>query len=72
LALPELGSVGEPRDGRFQVTALGGDALPDWLRVDLESRLLVASHVPPGGLPLRVLVIAGGKRSILELLETNI
>jgi hypothetical protein len=70
-ALPELGAPDEARDSGLRVTTLDGAALPDWMQVDLKLRWLVASKVPPGGLPLRVLVISGGKCSVLELLETN-
>jgi hypothetical protein len=69
--LPEQTLSRTQQDIPIQVTQQSGEALPDWLRFDSSTRTFVASRVPPGGLPLRVRVIAGNQSNMIELLETK-
>jgi hypothetical protein len=57
--------------GGIRVRTLADLPLPDWLHFDSQTGTFEASAVPPGGLPLRVRVLSGGRQQVLELLEVS-
>ncbi|MDP1526514.1 MAG: filamentous hemagglutinin N-terminal domain-containing protein [Rhodocyclaceae bacterium] len=46
-----------------------GEALPSWLKFDVETKTFLAFDVPPGGLPIRVVVSVDGRRATVEIAE---
>jgi hypothetical protein len=48
-----------------------GSALPDWLSLDAKTNRLMASKVPPGGLPLMMRVQAGTRVMDVDLIEAS-
>ena len=55
----------------IQVTTISGGELPLWLQFVPETNGFVASAVPAGGFPLRVVVIVEGKRTVIEVSERD-
>ncbi|TSA11338.1 MAG: hypothetical protein D4R74_13310 [Betaproteobacteria bacterium] len=67
-ALPRA-VVSSAASGPVKMTAEGGVPLPAWLKFDPKTRNFVAHNVPPGALPLKVVITAGGKESTVVVSE---
>ena len=70
-ALPKEALIGAASDVPVRVSTMDDQPLPSWLRFDEAKRLFVATTVPPQGLPLRVQIHAGGRRSVVNLVEVD-
>jgi hypothetical protein len=46
--------------------------LPDWLKFDADNLKFTAQSVPPNTLPLRVQVIVGNKKILVEITEMSV
>ena len=53
----------------IRVTTISGQALPAWLKYDLEGKTFTASAVPDGAFPMQVVVTVGGNRSTILISE---
>jgi len=53
------------------VTTVSGQTLPGWLKYSAETKSLVASAVPDGGLPITVVVHAGGTETTIVISENT-
>ena len=53
------------------VATASGQPLPGWLKYSPETKSLVASAVPDGGLPITVVVNAGGTQSTIVISENT-
>jgi hypothetical protein len=49
------------------VLMLNGEPLPDWLRYNASLKALVAKAIPVNALPMKLMVMAGGSRYVLEI-----
>ncbi len=58
----------EPAD--IVVAVPVGARLPAWLHYDAGTQSFVVTDVPAGGLPLRVLVAAGGQGALATIAES--
>jgi filamentous hemagglutinin family protein len=67
--LPEQMFAEVPSDVLVQVTLANGDPLPTWLHFVSETKSFVASTVPAGALPIRVIITVGGRSSIMVISE---
>ncbi len=56
----------------MQVTTADGKPLPAWLRYVPESRSFVASDVPEGAFPLRVVLSSAGQKIALVIAEGSV
>ncbi|MDC8770640.1 YDG domain-containing protein [Roseateles albus] len=57
--------------GTPSTSALGGEALPGWLRFDAATLSFVASAVPDGALPYQARVTIDGKSTIIVIAERS-
>jgi hypothetical protein len=54
-----------------KVSLPDGAGLPGWLKYDRESKVFTASNVPSDGLPIKVLITAGGQSWIVDITLVN-
>lgn len=54
-------------EGSVTALRIDGSPLPDWLLFDAERWTFSAAAVPPGGLPIEVLLSVGGLRLTVEI-----
>ena len=58
-----------PSGRAVEVSTVSGDKLPQWIRFSPETNSFKLSSVPSGGLPLQVVVNAGGQRVVIVISE---
>ncbi len=64
--------VGEGEsESDFLVELENGAPLPEWLKFDQQRRTLRVAHAPEHGLPMDVAIVAGGKRIVVRLAESE-
>ena len=51
------------------LTVQGGGALPSWVQYDASANTFVVTNVPPGGLPLQVVVKVGDQVTLVSISE---
>ena len=61
--------VKNPSGRAVEVSTVSGDKLPQWIRFSPETNSFKLSSVPSGGLPLQVVVNAGGQRVVIVISE---
>ncbi len=53
----------------ISVTTVTGQPLPSWLKFNPKTKTFVAAAVPAGAFPMQVVVIVGGRRTIIVISE---
>jgi hypothetical protein len=61
--------VNDGTGDKVVLTLSDGSALPDWLSYDPAKRAIEVHQMPPDSLPIKVVVIAGGKRTVVTITE---
>ena len=51
-----------PPNAQMHITTVDGREMPDWLRYEPSSKRFVAERIPPGGLPLQLVLECAGER----------
>lgn len=69
--LPDQIIDGIPENASITATMTDGSALPPWLKFDLSTRTFTATSLPPGALPLRVIVNISGRTYVVEIVESS-
>jgi hypothetical protein len=62
---------GVPASVLITVTMADGSALPSWLNFDVSARIFSAASVPPGTLPMRVIVNIGDRKYSVDIVESS-
>lgn len=67
--LPKMLAKKIPANAKLRITTLKGHKMPSWLRYDRATKRFIASHVPKGGLPLKLVLSFAGKRWVVLVTE---
>jgi hypothetical protein len=69
--LPDQIIDGIPENASITATMTDGSALAPWLKFDLSTRTFTATSLPPGALPMRVIVNISGRTYVVEIVESS-
>ena len=70
--LPSRLTSAIPANSQVEITTGSGAPLPSWLRYMPETHQLMAYDIPPGALPMQVIMTVNGKPATVEITETGI
>lgn len=70
--LPSQLTSAIPANSQVEITTGSGAPLPSWLRYMPETHQLMAYDIPPGALPMQVIMTVNGKPATVEITETGI